>query len=59
MSERQGADARQEIYHTNKQFPIFKELQSICVKSQRLNQRDKAPLRRKEAYCKLTPDGIY
>ena len=28
-----------KIYHTNKQFAIFKELQSIVLKSQRLNQK--------------------
>lgn len=36
ISERQG---NTKIYYTNKQFPIFKELQSIVVKSQRLNQK--------------------
>ena len=39
MSERQG---NTKIYHTNKQFPIFKELQSIVLKSQRLNQKRQA-----------------
>jgi len=36
ISERQS---NTKIYHTNKQFPIFKELQSIVLKSQRLNQK--------------------
>ena len=36
ISERQG---NTKIYHTNKQFAIFKELQSIVLKSQRLNQK--------------------
>jgi DNA-binding MarR family transcriptional regulator len=33
ISERQG---NTKIYYTNKQFPIFKELQSIVLKSQRV-----------------------
>jgi hypothetical protein len=32
ISERQG---NTKIYYTNKHFPIFKELQSIVLKSQR------------------------
>ncbi len=36
ISERQG---NTKIYHTNKHFAIFKELQSIVLKSQRLNQK--------------------
>ena len=35
ISERQS---NTKVYYTNKQFPIFKELQSIVLKSQRLNQ---------------------
>jgi hypothetical protein len=34
ISEKQG---NTKIYHTNKQFVIFKELQSIVLKSQRTN----------------------
>jgi len=34
--EKQG---NTKIYHTNKHFAIFKELQSIVLKSQRLNQK--------------------
>ena len=36
VSEKQG-NAR--TYATNKQFPIFRELQSIVLKSQRVNQQ--------------------
>lgn len=36
ISEKQG---NTKIYHTNKQFVIFKELQSIVLKSQRTTQR--------------------
>ena len=36
ISEKQG---NTKIYHTNKHFVIFKELQSIVLKSQRLNQK--------------------
>lgn len=36
ISERQG---NTKIYHTNKQFPIFKELQSIVLKSQKTTQK--------------------
>jgi DNA-binding MarR family transcriptional regulator len=36
ISERQG---NTKIYYTNKQFPIFKELQSIVLKAQRANQK--------------------
>jgi DNA-binding transcriptional ArsR family regulator len=36
ISEKQG---NTKIYHTNKQFVIFKELQSIVLKSQRTSQR--------------------
>lgn len=36
ISERQG---NTKIYHTNKNFAIFKELQSIVLKSQRMNQK--------------------
>src|SRR5437870_8213358 len=36
ISEKQG---NTKIYHTNKQFVIFKELQSIVLKSQRLTQK--------------------
>jgi DNA-binding MarR family transcriptional regulator len=35
-SERQG---NTKVYSTNKQFPIFRELQSIVLKSQRSNQQ--------------------
>ena len=38
ISEKQG---NTKIYHTNKHFPIFKELQSIVLKSQRINQNAK------------------
>ncbi len=31
--------ANTKIYYTNKQFPIFKELQSIVLKSQRATQK--------------------
>jgi DNA-binding MarR family transcriptional regulator len=34
ISERQG---NTKVYSTNKQFPIFRELQSIVLKSQRSN----------------------
>lgn len=40
ISERQG---NTKIYHTNKQFIIFKELQSIVLKSQRLSQKRNQP----------------
>ena len=36
ISEKQG---NTKIYHTNKQFAIFKELQSIVLKSQRAAQK--------------------
>lgn len=36
ISERQS---NTKIYYTNKNFPIFKELQSIVLKSQRANQK--------------------
>ena len=36
ISERQG---NTKIYHTNKHFAIFKELQSIVLKSQRITQK--------------------
>jgi DNA-binding MarR family transcriptional regulator len=36
ISEKQG---NTKIYHTNKQFVIFKELQSIVLKSQRAAQK--------------------
>jgi DNA-binding transcriptional ArsR family regulator len=36
ISEKQG---NTKIYHTNKQFIIFKELQSIVLKSQRTTQK--------------------
>lgn len=32
-----------KIYSTNKQFPIFKELQSIVIKSQQRSARPKRP----------------
>jgi DNA-binding MarR family transcriptional regulator len=35
-SERQG---NTKVYSTNKQFPIFRELQSIVLKSQRSTQQ--------------------
>lgn len=40
ISERQG---NTKIYHTNKQFAIFKELQSIVLKSQRTSQKKTTP----------------
>lgn len=36
MSERQG---NTKVYQTNKNFVIFKELQSIVLKAQRANQK--------------------
>ena len=36
ISEKQG---NTKVYHTNKQFIIFKELQSIVLKSQRATQK--------------------
>ncbi|MEX1058880.1 MAG: hypothetical protein WEC17_00365, partial [Candidatus Saccharimonadales bacterium] len=43
ISERQS---NTKIYYTNKHFPIFKELQSIVLKSQRAaNQRRAQGLR--------------
>ena len=39
-SEKQG---NTKIYSTNKQFPIFKELQSIVIKSQQQAGRPKRP----------------
>jgi len=36
ISEKQG---NTKIYSTNKQFPIFKELQSIVIKSQQHSSR--------------------
>ena len=41
VSERQG---NTKIYHTNKQFPIFKELQSIVLKSQKTTQKKQVQL---------------
>lgn len=38
LSEKQG---NTKIYSTNKQFPIFKELQSIVIKSQEHSARAK------------------
>lgn len=39
MSEKKG---NSRIYHTNKQFPIFKELQSIVIKTQQIaNSKNK------------------
>jgi hypothetical protein len=38
ISERQG---NTKIYSTNKHFAIFKELQSIVLKSQRITQKSK------------------
>jgi DNA-binding MarR family transcriptional regulator len=38
ISERQG---NTKIYYTNKHFPIFKELQSIVLKSQRVAAQKK------------------
>ncbi len=40
LSERQG---NTKVYHTNKQFPIFKELQGIVIKSQQHSSRPKRP----------------
>lgn len=40
VSEKQG---NTKIYSTNKNFPIFKELQGIVLKSQRANQRPVSP----------------
>jgi DNA-binding MarR family transcriptional regulator len=40
-SEKQG---NTKIYSTNKQFPIFKELQSIVIKSQQHAVRPKRPV---------------
>jgi hypothetical protein len=45
ISEKQG---NTKIYHTNKQFAIFKELQSIVLKSQRTTQK-------KPGLTKMTP----
>jgi hypothetical protein len=39
-SEKQG---NTKIYSTNKQFPIFKELQGIVIKSQQQAGRNKRP----------------
>src|SRR4249920_710886 len=39
ISERQS---NTKIYYTNKQFPIFKELQSIVLKSQRATSQKRA-----------------
>lgn len=39
ISERQS---NTKIYYTNKQFPIFKELQSIVLKSQRVSANKRA-----------------
>lgn len=36
MSEKQG---NTKVYQTNKNFVIFKELQSIVLKAQRMNQK--------------------
>jgi len=36
VSEKQG---NTKVYSTNKQFPIFKELQGIVLKSQKTNQK--------------------
>ena len=38
ISERQG---NTKVYYTNKHFAIFKELQSIVLKSQRITQKNK------------------
>lgn len=35
-----------KIYCTNKQFPIFKELQSIVIKSQQQSTKTKRPMSR-------------
>jgi DNA-binding MarR family transcriptional regulator len=40
ISEKQG---NTKIYHTNKHFAIFKELQSIVLKSQRMTQKKTQP----------------
>ena len=40
VSEKQG---NTKIYSTNKNFPIFKELQGIVLKSQRASQRPGGP----------------
>jgi DNA-binding MarR family transcriptional regulator len=40
ISERQS---NTKIYYTNKQFPIFKELQSIVMKSQRVAANRRNP----------------
>ena len=40
ISEKQS---NTKIYYTNKQFPIFKELQSIVLKSQRAAANSKRP----------------
>jgi predicted transcriptional regulator len=42
ISEKQG---NTKIYHTNKQFAIFKELQSIVLKSQRTTQKKTNPVK--------------
>jgi hypothetical protein len=36
IKEDAGRQGNTKIYYTNKQFPIFKELQSIVLKSQRV-----------------------
>jgi DNA-binding MarR family transcriptional regulator len=40
ISEKQ---ANTKIYHTNKHYPLFKELQSIVLKSQQLKKRASKP----------------
>ena len=40
LSERQG---NTKVYHTNKQFPIYKELEGIVIKSQQHSSRPKRP----------------
>ncbi len=47
ISERQS---NTKIYYTNKQFPIFKELQSIVLKSQRVSAN-----KRSQANQNITP----
>src|SRR5260370_37946468 len=46
ISEKQG---NTKMYHTNKQFAIFKELQSIVLKSQRTTQKRQASSERPQA----------
>ena len=42
-NERQIMQGQTSIYQTNKQFPILKELQSIVIKSQQLDDAKKTP----------------